>query len=764
MLALAVGGTAGGGVLHLVDQPGTAHVVWALTTAIGFVPALWWVVQSARRRKMGVDVIAVLALVGTLATGEYLAGALISLMLATGRSIEERAGARARRELRMLVERAPEFAHRYEAGGLTSPPIEAVRPGDLLLVKPGEVVPVDGVVASGLAVLDESALTGEPVPVERSAGDAVRSGVVNAGPPLDLRATTTASDGTYAAITRLAAAVEAESSPFVRLADRYALVFLLVSVVAAGAAWAWSGAPARAVAVLVVATPCPLILAAPTAIVAGLSRAVRGGVIVKGGDALERLAEGRVLLFDKTGTLTAGRPAVIEISPAAALPADEVLRLAASLDQVSPHVLAVSVVQAAQQRHFPLTLPSAVEDVAGQGIRGRVGEHDVAVGKAGWLSATPNHAWLRGIRRRADLDGAMTVFVEVDNEVAGAIVLLDEIRPDAARTIRRLRRAGVDRVVMVTGDREQVATSVAAVIGADDVLAERTPPDKVAAVRAERQRGPTIMVGDGINDAPALAAADVGVAIATTGATASSQAADVVLTADRLDRLGDAIEIAHRSRRIARESVVAGMGLSVAAMVVAAAGGLPPTWGALLQEVIDVAVILNALRALLAPPGQPRFDPTASRMALRFSDEHRRLQSDVDQLRLVADRLGAVDRLQGLEEVRRVHRLLVEEVAPHEEAEEAELYPVVQRVLGGIDPTGTMTRAHVEIQHSIDLLGRLLDDIGPEGPDETDTLELRRLLYGLHAVLRLHNAQEEEGYLSLADDVVGRREAATTTV
>ena len=359
---------------------------------------------------------------------------------------------------------------------------------------------------------------------------------------------------------------------------------------------------------------------------------------------------------------------------------------------------------------------------------------------------------MRSVRRQAELDSLLTVFVQVDGVPVGALLLNDPIRADAARTIRQLRHDGIRRIVMVTGDREETAQAVGAVVGVDDVLAERTPAEKVDAVRLERRSGPTIMVGDGINDAPALALADVGVAVGARGATASSEAADVVLTVDRLDRLGEALVIARRSRRIALESVVAGIGLSVVAMLVAALGYLPPAWGALLQELIDVAVILNALRALRDTTSATASAATTPALTRRFSAEHASLRPDVARIRAVADALDPARPDESLAMTREIHRFLVEELDPHEQAEDATLYPVVARVLGGDDPTGTMSRAHVEIAHLIRRLGRVLDDIAPEGPDEDDIIELRRLLYGLHAILQLHFAQEDEGYLSLADD------------
>jgi heavy metal translocating P-type ATPase len=760
LLGVAVALLAAGGALYLVGATEAADALWALDTIVGIVPACWWVIDAARHRRLGVDALAVLALVGTLAIGEYVAGAVITVMLASGRTLEARAAGRARRELRALLARAPRVVHRYEAGDLTEPSIDEVERGDLLLVQPGEVVPVDGLVDSEAAVLDESALTGEPLPVTRATGDVVRSGVVNAGGPFDLRATTSAAESTYAGIVRLVSEAEASSAPFVRLADRYAGVFLAVALAVAAVAWAVSGDLERAVAVLVVATPCPLILAAPVAIVSGLSRAARRGVVVKGGGALEQLAGGEILLFDKTGTVTSGHPRLGDILTATDMPADEVLRYAASLDQVSPHVLASAVVRAARARDLTLSLPRDVEEVPGHGVRGVVEGRAVAVGKASWTNAGSRSSWARSVRRRAELDGALTIFVDVDGVPVGALLLDDPIRPDAARTIRQLRRDGIRRIVMVTGDREENAQTVGAVIGVDDVLADRTPADKVEVVRLEARAGRTIMVGDGINDAPALALADVGVAVGARGATASSEAADVVLTVDRLDRLGEAVVIARRSRRIAMQSVFVGVGLSLGAMVVAAFGYLPPVWGAIFQEVVDVAVILNALRALRDTTSTARLSAQETALAQRFGAEHTVLRPDLARIRDVADHLDIAPPAASIAAVREVHRFLVDELDPHEQAEDHDLYPALARVLGGNDPTATMSRAHVEISHLIRRLGRVLDDIDPERPDADDVTELRRLLYGLYAILQLHFAQEDEGYLSLVDEQVPSREVA----
>jgi heavy metal translocating P-type ATPase len=598
---LALAGLLAGGAAWLAGAGGAARAAWALTTGAMLVPLSLGVARSLLRREVGVDLIALLAMAGALAIGEYLAGAVVALMLAGGLALEGFASARARAELTALLSRVPRTAHRYQDGGLVSLPVEEVRAGDRLLVKPAEIVPVDGTVAGSgaVAVLDESALTGEARPVEHLEGDPVKSGTVNASGPFELRAAATAAASTYAAIVRLVAAAQASKAPFVRLADRYALVFLPLTLLITAAAWIGGGSPMRAVAVLVVATPCPLILAAPVALIAGVSACARRGVIVKGGGALEALAAGRVLLLDKTGTLTTGVPELGAVEVFGELSTEELLRLAASLDQVSPHIFAAPLARAARERGLPLSLPAAVEEHLGAGIRGTVEGRQVALGRLDWVvagRAAPARA--HEVRRQAALGGASNVFVAVDGAVAGALVLRDPVRAETPDTLRALRRNGIRRVVMVTGDAAEVAAPVAAAIGADLLLAERTPQEKVSAVKAERAHGPTIMVGDGVNDAPALAAADVGVAMGARGATASSEAADVVITLDRLDRLAEALQIARRARRIALESVLAGMGLSLAAMLVAAAGHLPPVAGALLQEAIDVAVIANALRAL----------------------------------------------------------------------------------------------------------------------------------------------------------------------
>ena len=604
LLALAsLGALAAGAVLHAAGAGTEGNAVWAVSTAAILGPLIWSVVRSLLRRDVGVYAIALVAIVSALVLGQFLAGAVVALMLAGGNALEFYATRRAGRELTRLLERMPRVAHRRSGSAIEEVSVGSLRPGDIVVVRAGEVVPVDGSVASPVAVLDEAALTGEPLPVRRSRGGEVRSGSANAGDAFDLLATREADASTYAGIVRLVRQAEEGRAPFVRLADRYAAVFLPLALAVAGGAWLYSGNSMRFLAVMVVATPCPLILAAPIAFVAGVSRAARRGVIVKSAAVIERLGEARTVLFDKTGTLTLGLPAVEQILVFDGVQPEELLRLAASVDQLSAHVLAEALVHDAEARGLVLTAPTDVEEGPGQGIEGVVDGRRVAVGSSAWLLAR-GYADAENVARGLDggLDAGMArILIGVDGALGGAVVMGDHVREDAHLLVESLRREGIRYVAMVTGDRAAVADSVGAGLGLDRVYAQLSPEDKLDVVRTLRSSPdlcPVVMVGDGINDAPALALADVGIAMGGVGATVSSETADAVIVLDRVDRVVDAVRIGRRSLGIARQSVMVGMGLSLVAMAAAAAGFLAPVFGALLQEVIDVAVIANALRAL----------------------------------------------------------------------------------------------------------------------------------------------------------------------
>lgn len=595
---------AAGGLAFASGQDVLAQRLWAGATALVLALLVFHILSSLKRGEFGLDLIAALAMGTALMFGENLAGAIVALMFTGGEALEAYAQRRAAQEMSALLSRLPRSAARYEEGRLTEVPLEALRPGDRLLVRRGEVVPVDGTVESPQAILDQSALTGEPLPVRHVRGAPIMSGSTNAGDAFDLLARQAAADSTYAGIVRLVETAQRSRAPMVRLADRYALGFLALTLAIAGAAWAFSGDPVRLLAVLVIATPCPLILAVPVAIISGISRCAGRGVLVKEGGALERLAALRTVLIDKTGTLTGGRPRLVAIAAREGLAPEEVLRIAAALDQASAHVVAGALVEAAGERGLTLPSPQQVSEEPGAGLTGRVDGRDVAVG--GWdfviaqLTAAIDTDIAAARAEWTARPGTVVVAVAVDGALAGALLLADAVREEAQAVLGALRELGVTRLILATGDETARAEAIAAGLGFDAVLSNMTPLDKAAAVAAEHSNGPVMMIGDGVNDAPALAAADIGVAMGggASAGGASSEAAGIVILVDRLDRLIDAMRIARRSRTIALQSVVVGIGLSTLGMIAAAFGLLAPVEGALLQEAIDVAVILNALRAL----------------------------------------------------------------------------------------------------------------------------------------------------------------------
>ncbi|WP_426610341.1 heavy metal translocating P-type ATPase [Bradyrhizobium sp. McL0616] len=599
LIGFPAAGLALGFVLRATAWNQWSDLVWAVATLPALLALLVEIVRRLRRGEFGLDIVAALSMTSALAVGEELAAVVVALMYSGGQYLEDFAEGHARREMTALLSRAPRTAMRHRDGQFEEIGVDLIVSGDRLLIRQGEIVPADGTLASPLAVLDQSALTGESLPVQRTAGEALMSGATNAGEAFDFIAARPAALSTYAGIVRLVEAAQRSKAPMVRLADRYALFFLVATLVIAGGAWAWTRDPVRMVAVLVVATPCPLILAVPVAIVAGLSRAARHGILVKGGKALEAMARIRSLVVDKTGTLTDGEARVVAIRAAEGFADDEVIRIAASLDQASKHVIARALVAEAQRRHLALTVPAEMVETPGEGIRGTVQGRRAAVGGISYVRAQLTQTG-RGLEhvQAQDSPGAVVVWLAVDGQLAGHIVLADELRAGIAALLARLRALDIERIVLATGDRRDVADAVAAGLGLDAVRAELTPDQKVMVVLSERKAGLVMMVGDGVNDAPALAAADVGVAMGAKGAAASAEAADAVLLVDSLDRIVPAIEIARRARFIALESVFAGIGLSTLGMIAAAFGYLTPVEGALLQEAIDVAVILNALRVL----------------------------------------------------------------------------------------------------------------------------------------------------------------------
>ena len=574
-----------------------AGPIWAAATIPVLLALVAQIVISLRRGDVGLDIVAALSMLAALVFAEYLAAVVVALMYAGGQYLDDFAERRASREMTALLARVPHTAVRHRNGRLEEVDLDVVEPGDRLVVRKGDVVPVDGAVIEGLAVLDQSALTGESVPVQQKVGDSVMSGATNVGEAFHLLTTRRAAESTYAGIVRLVEAAQRSRAPMARLADRYAMVFLAATIALAGAAWVWSADPIRAVAVLVVATPCPLILAVPVAIVSGLSRAAKHGILVKGGKALEILARVRSLVIDKTGTLTHGRAHIVATDVVADVSADEVLRLAASLDQASKHIIAQTIVDDARRKGLELTIPGNVIETPGEGIEGCIDGQPVIVGGLRFVSGKIGATSLSRLHTQRP-PGSVAVAVAMDARLVGVLILVDRVRAGTEALLRDLKSLGLARIVLATGDRRDVAEAVAGGLPIDAVRWELSPDQKTLVVLSERKNGPVMMIGDGINDAPALAAADLGMAMGAKGAAASAEAADVVLLVDQLDRVLPAIKIARRSRFIALESVYAGLGLSVLGMIAAALGQITPVQGAIFQELIDIAVILNALRAL----------------------------------------------------------------------------------------------------------------------------------------------------------------------
>jgi len=746
LIAIALAGLLLGLAAWAMSLPALADRIWTAGTAPVVVGLLVSIIRDLRAGRMGVDAIALVSMAAALALGESLAAIVVAVMYAGGNVLEDFAVARAERDLTLLIDRAPRIAHRRQGSAIADIAVEQIAIGDVILVRAGEVIPVDGIVASPRAMIDEAALTGEPIPVARREGEAARSGTVNAGEAFDIRASATAGESTYANIVRMVHAAQTAKAPFIRLADRYALLLFPVTLAVAGGAWLYSGDPIRALAVLVAATPCPLILAAPVAFIAGVAQAARLGILVKGGRPFEALAHTHTVMFDKTGTLTVGGARLVAIETAPGESADEVLRLAGSLEQASHHVVAAAIVEATLAKELALSVPAQVRETLGSGLEGvidgravRVGSHQMVYGPR-----KPEDWAVRALRRAA-WRSALSVFVAVDGRTIGALLLGDELRRETPRAVQALRSAGVARIVMVTGDRADAAETIGAALDLDAVLADRVPSDKVDAVETEQRLNPTVMVGDGINDAPALAAASVGIAMGGRGASASSQAADVVILVDRLDRVSDAVVIAKRARAIAVQSIAVGMAMSGVAMGFAAAGWLPPIAGALTQEAIDIAVILNALRALT--PGRKARRPAMSvATATALRHDHDEMESGLDRLREIADALDDARGEAAVALITEANQIIARQVVRHEREDETKVYPDLARFLADSHGLGAMSRAHREIIHLARLLGQLADGLAAADADRYLIRDAQRVIESIEALVRIHNAQEEDIY------------------
>ena len=551
----------------------------------------WGMIKDLRGGRYGVDILAIVAIVSTIIVGEYWATIVIVAMLVGGESLEDYANERAKSELTDLLNRAPKIAHIVADDGSTSDhPIKSVTVGMTVQVKPGEVVPVDAILVRGSGLIDESSLTGESLPVEKKPGDELLSGSVNGAETLIIKAIRVAKDSQYSQIVMLVQAAANSHAPFVRLADKYAVPFTAVAFIIGILAWILDGNPKRFAEVLVVATPCPLLIAAPVALISGMSRAARYGIIMKSGAVLEQLSAVKTAVFDKTGTLTEGKLEVAKITTNGNISSGELLRVAASVEQDSAHIMAITVVAYAKEHGIKLGVSSKSTETAGKGIHAEIDGHNIQVGRLDYLAK-------HGVDIAQVVDPKQTaIYIAKDGKYMGMITFADAVRSNSKSMLKSLRKLGIGHIAMLTGDNKATADIIASSLGIDDVRSQCLPVDKLNAIKTFIYR-PVMMVGDGVNDAPVLASADVGIAMGARGATAASESADVVILMDDISKVAQAVGISKRTMSIAIQSVLIGIVISIGLMIFAALGYIPAIVGAGLQEVVDVIVILNALRA-----------------------------------------------------------------------------------------------------------------------------------------------------------------------
>lgn len=586
-------------VLYWLGHTAIQVLVFKVALVVLALPLWIEIIKDIINKKFGVDLIAGIAIAGAWMMGQSLAGLVVVLMLSGGQALEAYAMRKAQYELTRLLARAPRTAQKKESDGYITVPIDSIIPGDEILIKSGEIIPVDGVVISGTSFVDESSITGESIPVEKSVGATLISGTENTSSTLTIRAEKNAAESRYAKIVALVKSAQESRAPMVRLADKYAVIFTGITLLLAVTTYIIFWDPVRVLAVLVVATPCPLILATPIAIISGMSRAAKRGVIIKDGGALEILSRVRTMLFDKTGTITVGTPQVVGVRHFTNR--NDGAEIAASLDHGSSHILARALEAYAHQQGLTIMSVDSFKESFGEGVSGVINNQQLFLGKLEYINnqgVTVSDSVIT-YQEQEKLAGHMTVFLADQHEVLAAITFADTVRSDVHDLFTNLNYVGI-ATVMVTGDHADVAQKIAQEAGINTVHADCEPEDKVRLVgEAVNNQGPVAMIGDGINDAPALARADVGIAMAHHGDTATSDAAAIVVLHGSLSRVIETYHIAKKTIVIAQQGIYVGMGLSVLAMVVAMFGFINPLSGALLQEGIDVVVILGALRVLI---------------------------------------------------------------------------------------------------------------------------------------------------------------------
>ncbi len=580
-------------ILELTSYHTAAHIILGFSALANAIPLVWDMIQDLRAGTYGVDILAATAIITSVVLGQYWAGIVIVLMLTGGEALEDYAERRAKTELTALLERAPSKAHLIRGRKTLDVPVKNIRTGDKIIIRPGEVVPVDAVILEGTASFDESSLTGESLPQVKKEGEELLSGSINQDGLITAKALRSAQDSQFEQIIKLVRSASASKAPFVRLADRYSIPFTIIAFTIAGAAWAVSGEAIRFLEVLVVATPCPLILGAPIALISGMSRATKQGVIIKTGSAMEQLAAVKTIGFDKTGTLTRGQPVVDSVKVLGSFTAHEIISLAATLEQNSNHVLAKAIVGKAKSEKLKIAKAKNVRELAGNGLLAHVQGKEVLIGRFGLINEygvkAPKSFKPEKVQQTA-------AFVAINGQLAGYITFKDELRPESKSTINRLKQLGIKHILMVTGDNKATAQAVAKQLGISEVIAEALPADKLRAIENVKDR-PVGFVGDGVNDAPVLAASDVGIALGARGSTAASESADVVIMLDNVEQIANGIDIAKYTLFIAKQSILIGIFISIGLMFIFATGKFLPLWGAIIQELVDVIVIFNALRA-----------------------------------------------------------------------------------------------------------------------------------------------------------------------
>ena len=579
--------------LQFSGQQTAAKWLLSVVALVEVLPLLWGMWQDFRSGSYGLDILAATAIIASVILGEYWAGIVVVLMLTGGESLEDYAEHRAKSELDALLKHAPQKAHVIRKGKIVDVKVSELKVGEKIIIKPGEVVPVDAIIIEGTASFDESSLTGESVPQSRKSGDELLSGSTNLDGAVTAKALATAENSQYQQIIKLVRSAAASQAPFVRLADRYSIPFTLAAYAIGVTVWVFTGSALRFLEVIIVATPCPLLLAAPIALISGMTRASRYGIIVKTGSALEKLSLAKSIAFDKTGTLTKGELQINELQVFGSFQESEILGLAASLEQSSNHVMAHAIVSGAKAKGLKITPAKHVKEFSGRGVMATVKSHQVLVGR---LSLLEEYQIKLPIKFKPSNISQTAIYVAVDGELAGIIKLSDELRPETKDTLSRLHALGLKNAIMITGDNSSTADRIAKQLGIDEVHSETLPADKLHILEAVKNR-PLVFVGDGVNDAPALTAADVGIALGARGSTAASESADMVIMLNDLGRVATAVAIAKRTFFIAKQSILIGIGISLGLMVLFATGKFSPLMGAIIQEVVDVVVIFNALRA-----------------------------------------------------------------------------------------------------------------------------------------------------------------------